>query len=215
MRLYFVKTPKPIKLLFKHWFWSFSFKKKAIYLTFDDGPTPEITNWVLQQLKQYNAKATFFCIGKNVKIHSEIFQKIIEENHSIGNHTNNHFNGWKKNTTSYLENFEKAEKNFNKNFIFKTEATKLFRPPYGKLKLSQAKKIRNKGFKIIMWDVLSADFDTQISKEKCLQNVLNNIENGSIVVFHDSKKATEKLKYVLPKILKYYTERNYKFEKII
>jgi len=215
MKPYFIKTPKLIKLIFKHWFWSFSIKKKNIYLTFDDGPTPEITEWVLRQLNKYNAKATFFCIGKNIKNYPEIFQKIIDDNHSIGNHTNNHFNGLKNNTNRYLQNIEKAESNFTQNLKINTQHSKLFRPPYGKLKFLQAKKIRQKGYKIIMWDVLSADFDTSISNEKCLKNVLKNTENGSIVVFHDSKKAEEKLKYVLPKILEYYTAKEYDFKKIV
>ena len=207
MKFYFVKTPKLIKLIFKQWFWSFSNKEKAIYLTFDDGPTPEITEWTLNQLQKYNAKATFFCIGKNVKKHPEIFQNILEHNHSIGNHTNNHFNGWKNNIETYLKNIDYCETEITQN-------SKLFRPPYGKLKLFQAKRIRENGYKIIMWDVLSADFDTSISNEKCLKNVTSNIENGSIVVFHDSEKASKKLRYVLPKILEYYSDNGYNFKSI-
>jgi peptidoglycan/xylan/chitin deacetylase (PgdA/CDA1 family) len=215
MKPYFVKTPKLLKLIFKHWFWSFSTKQKAIYLTFDDGPTPEITEWTLNQLQKYNAKATFFCIGKNVKNYPEIFQKILEQNHSIGNHTNNHFNGFKTTKEGYLKNIESCETAISQFSSSGTQNSKLFRPPYGKLKLSQAKIIRQKGYKIIMWDVLSADFDTSISKEKCFKNVIENTVNGSIIVFHDSKKATEKLKYVLPKILKYYSVKGYEFKKIV
>ena len=214
MKPYFVKTPKLLKLIFKQWFWSFSNKEKVIYLTFDDGPTPEITDWTLKQLKQYNAKATFFCIGKNVKNHPKIFQRIVDQNHRIGNHTNNHLNGWKNNTNNYLANIEKANHHFKKFISFEENDTKLFRPPYGKIKFSQAKRIRKKGFKIIMWDVLSADFDTTISNEKCLKNVIENTDNGSVVVFHDSKKATDKLKFVLPKVLEYYSDKGYEFKKI-
>lgn len=214
MKPYFVKTPKPIKFIFKHWFWSFSTKKKEIYLTFDDGPTPEITEWVLQQLKKHNAKATFFCIGKNILKNPQIFQKIVVQNHSIGNHTNNHFNGFKTTTKDYLKNIDNCESTISNNTTLKNQTSKLFRPPYGKIKPSQAKKLRKKGYKIIMWDVLSADFDASISNEKCLNNVLNHAKNGSIVVFHDSKKATEKLKYVLPKVLEYYLRKGYEFKKI-
>ena len=215
MKSYFVKTPKLLKLIFKQWFWSFSINEKVIYLTFDDGPTPEITEWTLNQLEKYNAKATFFCIGKNVNKHPDIYQRIIKQNHHIGNHTNNHFNGWKNSTSDYLNNFKEAENSFSKNIPFSKNRTRLFRPPYGKLSLTQAKKIRKSGFKIIMWDVLSADFDTTISKEQCLNNVIKNSGNGSIVVFHDSNKAAEKLKYVLPKVLEYYSAKEFKFEKII
>lgn len=207
MKLYFVKTPNLIKLLFRRWIWSFSKKEKVLYLTFDDGPTPEITDWTLKQLKKYNAKATFFCIGKNIVEHPKVFEKIVTANHSIGNHTFNHLNGWKTSTKTYTSNSFKVNKSIQKKI-------KLFRPPYGKISLSQSKILRKKGYKIIMWDVLSADFDTKISAEKCLENVIRNTENGSILVFHDSIKASEKLFYVLPKILEYYSYKGFKFKKI-
>jgi peptidoglycan/xylan/chitin deacetylase (PgdA/CDA1 family) len=205
--MYFIKTPRLIKLIFKNWVWSFSKKEKVIYLTFDDGPTPEITEWTLNLLKQYNAKATFFCIGKNVIEHPLIFHKIISEGHAVGNHTHNHLKGTITNTEKYLNNCLTAEK------VLKTQA-KLFRPPYGKLTLNQSLAIRKQGYKIIMWDVLSADFDTTISSKKCLENVIKNTENGSVIVFHDSVKASEKLQFVLPKILDFYSAKNYTFKKI-
>ncbi|WP_456377131.1 polysaccharide deacetylase family protein [Lutibacter sp.] len=222
MKPYLVKTPNFIKFLFRNWIWSFSKKEKALYLTFDDGPTPEITEWTLNLLNTYNAKATFFCIGKNVEKHPHIYQKILENSHTIGNHTNNHLNGRKTEILAYIENIKICSKHFKNNLKSKTknptlstiETAKLFRPPYGKLKLKQSKMIRRKGFKIIMWDVLSADFDTSISKEKCLENVIRNTENGSILVFHDSIKASEKLKFVLPKILEYYSEKGFVFKQI-
>lgn len=192
--------------------------KKEIYLTFDDGPTPEITEFVLNELKKYNAKATFFCIGKNIKNHPEIFSKIIKEGHEIGNHTQNHLNGWKNNTTKYLENVLECknviDKQTQNNSELKTKNLKLFRPPYGRVKRKQANALIKKGYKIIMWSVLSGDFDTKISKEKCLQNVLKHTSNGSIVVFHDSVKAAEKVKYVLPKVLDYFTRKGYEFKAI-
>ncbi|UMB62171.1 polysaccharide deacetylase family protein [Lutibacter sp. A80] len=221
MKPYFIKTPSLLKIIFSKWSWSFSAKEKNIYLTFDDGPTPEITEWTLEQLKKYKAKATFFCIGKNVENHPEIFQKIIKEKHAIGNHTHNHLNGWKTNTQEYFKNFEKADSTIYNNTGLFSEASsvsletrKLFRPPYGKMSLKQSKKIRDKGYKIIAWDVISADFDTEISVKRCLNNVVKNTANGSIIVFHDSVKASEKLKYVLPKILEYYSVKGYSFKKI-
>lgn len=207
MKPYLVKTPSFIKFLFRNWVWSFSKKEKILYLTFDDGPTPEITEWTLNQLQKYNTKATFFCIGKNIEKHPQVFQKILENNHAVGNHTNNHLNGRNTEILAYIKNIEICSRYFKNN-------SKLFRPPYGKLKLKQSKKIRAKGYKIIMWDVLSADFDTSISKEKCLENVIRNTENGSIIVFHDSMKASEKLKFVLPKILEYYLEKGFVFKQI-
>lgn len=208
MKFYFVKTPRLFKFIFRNWVWSFSENEKIIYLTFDDGPTHEITPWVLNLLQKFNAQATFFCIGKNIVKHPEIFQAILKNNHSFGNHTNNHLNGWKTNTDLYIENSLAATKKIE-------HSTTLFRPPYGKLFLRQSKRLRDKGYQIIMWDVLSADFDTKISKEKCLQNVLKNARNGSILVFHDSIKASKKLKFVLPKVLEYYTENGYSFQKIV
>ena len=212
MKLYITKTPKSIQRIFSKYLWRFSSDKKEIYLTFDDGPTPEITHFVLEQLKKFEAKATFFLIGKNVTNHPELYQQILNENHTVGNHTNNHLNGFKTKTKEYLKNVLEAE-----NVIWSTNkksATKLFRPPYGRIKSKQAKEIQKLGYKIIMWSVLSADFDVTISKEKCLQNVLKNTQNGSIIVFHDSVKASEKLTYVLPKVLEFYTEKGFTFKAI-
>ena len=207
MKSYFIKTPSLAKFILRNWVWSMPSNEKIIYLTFDDGPTPEITNWTLNLLQEYNAKATFFCLGKNIVEYPAIYQKIIEHKHVIGNHTNNHLNGFKTETSTYLKNIDFSNYNFS-------ETSKLFRPPYGKLKFSQSKKIRKKGYKIIMWDVLSADFDPNISSQQCLENVISNTQNGSIVVFHDSVKAQEKLQFVLPKILGYYSEKGYRFKAI-
>jgi peptidoglycan/xylan/chitin deacetylase (PgdA/CDA1 family) len=224
MSFYLAKTPNIIQRIFKNYIWSFSFSKdveKTIYLTFDDGPTPEITEWTLDELKKFKAKATFFCIGKNIENHPEIYKRVIKEGHSIGNHTHNHLNGWKSSNATYLKNILKCEKSIqskmknNSNSKLKTHNSELlFRPPYGKIKSSQARKLREEGYKIILWDVLSADFDQKISKEKCLQNVIDNCENGSIVVFHDSLKAEGNLRYVLPKILEYLSNKGYDFKRI-
>ncbi len=210
MKLYLTKTPRIIENIFSKYTWRFSSEKKEIYLTFDDGPTPEITNFVLNELKKHNAKATFFCIGKNIEKHPEIYNRILKEKHSVGNHTQNHLNGWKTSLDNYLDNVLEVEK----LWTFETLKLHLFRPPYGKIKPSQAKELLKKDYKIIMWSVLSGDFDTSISKEKCFQNVLKNTKNGSIIVFHDSVKASEKLRFVLPKILKEFSEKGFTFKAI-
>lgn len=213
MSFYFTKTPNIIQRFFKDYVWSFPTSKKNIYLTFDDGPTPEITEWTLNTLKEFNAKATFFCIGKSIENHPQIFKQIVSEEHSIGNHTHNHLNGWKNSNATYIKNIEKTEETF-KHFNTSTFQQKLFRPPYGKIKPNQAKKIRRKGYKIVLWDVLSGDFDQSISKEKCLKNILKNTKKGSIIVFHDSVKASKNMKYVLPKVLAYFSEKGFVFDSI-
>lgn len=208
MRLYFIKTPRILKRLFAKYTWSFFTNKKEIYLTFDDGPIPEVTEFVLDQLHNFNAKATFFCIGDNIRKHPVVFSRIVKEGHSVGNHTFNHLNGWKNSNTVYIENTSKCES------LLPDQKTKLFRPPYGKIKRKQAKQLLASGYKIIMWDVLSADFDSSVTKEKCLQNVLENVQNGSIIVFHDSIKASDKLYYALPKVLKEFSQKGYDFKAI-
>lgn len=205
MKLYTVKTPKLIQQFFASYLWRFSVSKKIVYLTFDDGPIPEVTDFVLTTLKNYNAKATFFCIGDNVRKHPTVFQNIINQGHAIGNHTFNHLKGWKTSTKNYIENVEKAEEYIN---------SKLFRPPYGKIKKLQAKALEKRGYTIVMWDVISADFDQNISNEKCLINVIKNATNGSIIVFHDSIKAKERLEFALPKVLDYFSRKGFEFKAI-
>lgn len=195
MKFYTIKTPSIIQRLFSRYTWRFSSSKKEIYLTFDDGPTPEVTNFVLSELKKHNAKATFFCIGKNVKCHPSIYQEILKQGHSVGNHTFLHLKGTKTKNDVYLDDTKHASAHIH---------SRLFRPPYGKMKLSQSKMLRKSGYQIIMWDVLSGDFDRSITPEKCLENVLNNTTNGSIVVMHDSVKAKEKVFYTLPRILEHF-----------
>jgi peptidoglycan/xylan/chitin deacetylase (PgdA/CDA1 family) len=215
MRHYWIKTNAFIKKIFPNYIWSIPNSENKIYLTFDDGPTPEITEWVLDELKKHDAKATFFCIGHNIEKHPAIFEKVINEGHSIGNHTFNHLNGWKNSDEKYLQNMNLCESSIlDLKFKILNLQTKLFRPPYGKIKTSQSKRLRQLGYKIIMWDVLSADFDTTITPERCLKNVLKNVCSGSIIVFHDSVKAFPNLKYTLPKALKYWTEKGFVFEKL-
>jgi peptidoglycan/xylan/chitin deacetylase (PgdA/CDA1 family) len=177
-------------------------------LTFDDGPTPEITTWVLKELDKYNAKATFFCIGKNADANRDIYEDILKRRHSIGNHTYNHLNGWKTKSSEYITNIQKA------NAVLKGMQA-IFRPPYGKMTFFQSNKVRNLGLKIIGWDILSADFDQNNSNEKCLENIIRHSINGSIIVFHDSIKAEKRLKYVLPRILEYYSSKGFEFKRIV
>jgi peptidoglycan/xylan/chitin deacetylase (PgdA/CDA1 family) len=206
-----IKTHWLIKKLFSNYIWEMPNSKNKIYLTFDDGPTPEITEWTLQQLKKHNAKATFFCIGDNIKKYPEIFKKVIEEGHSIGNHTFNHLNGWKTKTNEYVENIKLCD---TETRNLKLETRNLFRPPYGKIKPSQSRELRKLGYKITMWDIISYDFDATISKEKCLENVLKNVKQGSIIVFHDSIKAFPNLEYTLPKVLEILNKKGFVFAKI-
>lgn len=216
MSFYWIKTNTLIKRIFSNYIWDVPNTENKIYLTFDDGPIPEITEWALEELEKHNAKATFFCIGHNIEKHPEIFEKVINEGHSIGNHTFNHLNGWKTTTEKYLENCIQwsVASGQSPDSRLQTANCKLFRPPYGKIKASQSKKLRQLGYKIIMWDVLSADYDTSISPEKCLENVLKNVSSGSIIVFHDSIKAFPNLKHTLPKALKYWKEKGFVFEKL-
>lgn len=211
MSLYLVKTPNLIKKLFNRLVWSFNTSEKIIYLTFDDGPTPEITQFILKNLAKFNAQATFFCVGENIQKYPEVFQEIIRKKHAIGNHTYNHLKGWKTTNNNYINNTDKAQLTIEK---FKKPKLKLFRPPYGKIGYFQSKKLLSKGYKIIMWDVLSGDFDSNISKEKVLSNVLKNTTNGSIIVFHDHQKAFNNLKFTLPKVLEYFNAKGYRFEAI-
>lgn len=204
--MYWVKTPFLVKkFLFPQYVWSGQkiTNQKTVYLTFDDGPTPEITEWVLQQLQEHQAKATFFCIGKNIVAHPSIFREIENKGHRVGNHTFNHFNGWETDHNTYLQNVADCSEVMD---------SKLFRPPYGRIKRQQAKTLKKEGYQVIMWSVLSGDFDQSLSKEKCLENVLKHIKDGDIVVFHDSVKAFRLLKYVLPKVLQELKEKDFVFE---
>ena len=211
MNYNWVKTNSLIKKVFNNLVWDIPNSDKKIFLTFDDGPIPEITEWVLDILKSEEIKATFFCIGDNIKKHPEVYKRILAEGHQTGNHTFNHLNGWKTETNHYIDNFKLCETECLKP---NTEYSFLFRPPYGKIKPSQTKAIRNLGYKIIMWDVLSYDFDPNIIPEKCLENVISNTEQGSIIVFHDSKKAEKNLKYALPKAIQILKNKGFVFDVI-
>ena len=204
---YRVKTPHILsKVLYRNLIWKMpTSNAPTVYLTFDDGPHPDVTPFVLQQLAQHNAKASFFCIGDNVTKHQEIYRSLLEAGHTIGNHTQNHLNGWFTKKSRYLSNVTEAAEHID---------SKLFRPPYGRITRGQINALSKstQAFKIIMWDVLSGDFDTSITGEECLNNVVNNIEDGSIVVFHDSKKAWDRMSYALPKVLRYCKEHNFELK---
>ena len=208
--MYFVKTPNSIQRWFSDYIWRFSTSKKELFLTFDDGPNPEITTFVLDILAKYNAKATFFCVGENAIKHPKIFKRILAEGHKIGNHTQNHLNGWKTENTNYIANVGLAEKSFNT--VIPNFKTKLFRPPYGKIKKKQATALQNKGYEIIMWTVLSGDFDINCSPKKCYNNIIKNAKSGNIIVFHDSRKAKKNMQETLVNILAYYSNKGFKFK---
>jgi peptidoglycan/xylan/chitin deacetylase (PgdA/CDA1 family) len=206
---YFIKTPWWLKKLYSSYIWSIDTKHHDLYLTFDDGPHPVATPFVLDELKKYNAKATFFCIGKNVVAGPAIYRRILDEGHAIGNHTHNHLNGWKTRDDIYLADVREAAMHID---------SKLFRPPYGRITSFQARNIKtlpaNGEIKIIMWDVISGDFDESIDGEQCLKNVVMNAGKGSIIVCHDSQKALPRLEKYLPLLLKYFTEKGFGFKKI-
>jgi peptidoglycan-N-acetylglucosamine deacetylase len=178
---------------------------KNIYLTFDDGPVPEVTEFVIEELNKYKAKATFFCVGNNIVKHQKIFEILKQNtNHSIGNHSFNHLNGWKTKNKIYFEDIKLFEEQYK---------TSIFRPPYGKLKFSQLIHLK-KYYKIYLWSLISYDFDSTVSPEKCLKNVINNSKPGSIIVFHDSTKAEKNLFYALPRTLEQLSGKGYDFKKL-
>lgn len=220
--MYTIRPPFFLKWYYSSLIWNKDTKEKIVYLTFDDGPIPNVTDFVLNTLKSFNIKATFFCIGDNITKHPQVFERIKDEGHTVGNHTYNHLKGWKTNDETYIENFWKCQE---------LTGTNLFRPPYGRIKKSQINKLvgswlpmamgmavgdklktEKRELQIVMWDVLSGDFDIKLSPEKCYQNVVRNVRNGSIIVFHDSLKAWDRLEYALPKAIEYLLERGYKFK---
>jgi len=205
--MYLVKTPWLLKLMYPQLTWDLNKAGRCIYLTFDDGPIPIVTPFVLNILKQHNAKATFFCIGDNIRKHPDVFEQVKADGHAIGNHTYNHLKGWDTDDQTYLDNFLMADKLINSD---------LFRPPYGRVKRSQAKLLKQAkpDLKLIMWNVLSADFDTDVQPEKCLDNVIKNTTAGDIVLFHDSLKAFDRLEYALPKAMEYLSNEGYEFKAI-
>jgi peptidoglycan/xylan/chitin deacetylase (PgdA/CDA1 family) len=215
--MYFVRTPYIIKKLFPKIIWDLPKAENKIYLTFDDGPHPEITPWIIEQLKQYNAKASFFCLGKNAEKHPEIVKLILENGHTIGNHGYAHLNGWQTNNTEYVEDVLKSNYILNKiiddNTLIKNGKL-LFRPAYGKIRNTQISQLKShfssdkKEFLILNWTLMPGDFDQNITSEQCYKNLTKNIKSGDIIVLHDNEKSWKHLQYCLPKWLKYYTLSN-------
>mgnify|MGYP000253532389 CR=1 FL=1 len=202
--MFLAKSPAIIKKYYPNLVWDIPNTEKKIYLTFDDGPIPVITEWVLDLLLSHKIKATFFCIGENVAKYPTIYKRILSEGHAVGNHTLNHLDGWKTSRSSYIKNVIECQQ--------LVEST-LFRPPYGRVKKSQLKKLSLR-YKTIMWDVLSGDFDQKTTPEKCSENVINNTVSGSIIVFHDSLKAERNLKYALPIAIEHLRAEGFVFDVI-
>lgn len=202
--MYLVHTPKCVQSLFSGFTWKMPASTPQLFLTFDDGPIPEVTPWVLETLREYNAKATFFCVGDNVRRYPDVFDAVLDHGHTVGNHTFNHLSGWKTENDDYFDNIKHCSTWVD---------SPLFRPPYGKIKPSQILTLRHQ-YQIVLWDVLSGDFDKDLTPEECLQNVIHHATPGSIIVFHDSLKAEKNLRYALPKVLEYFTDRGFTFEAI-
>ncbi|CAN5308065.1 polysaccharide deacetylase family protein [soil metagenome] len=202
--MYLIKTPWLLKKFYPNLVWNVNSGTRSIYLTFDDGPIPIVTPFVLNILKQYNAKATFFCIGDNVNKYPEIFEEVKNAGHTIGNHTYNHLKGWVTDDQTYLNNFLLADKLLDTN---------LFRPPYGRMKRSQLKLLQKAkpGLKAMMWNVLSGDFDLNLTPAECLNNVLKHTQPGDMVLFHDSLKAQPRLEYALPRAMEHWSKEGYTF----
>ena len=203
---YTVRIPYFIRLLYRNSIWGMPAGSKKVYLSFDDGPHPEITAFVLDLLRSYEAKASFFCIGENVSRYPDMYRRIINEGHTVGNHTQHHKNGWTTPDKEYLDDIREAQQYIDSD---------LFRPPYGRVRFSQLRVIRNvMQMKPVMWSVVSGDFDTALSPKACAENVLGTMREGDIIVFHDSEKASERLKYALPLVLKEIKSRGWIAEKL-
>lgn len=196
----FFRAPNFLSVIFRHWIWQLDASEGAIYLTFDDGPTPEITPWILDYMKEHNIKANFFCVGQNVQKNREIYQRILSEGHVVGNHTMHHERGTRTKMTTYIQSVEDAS----------TEITgKLFRPPYGRLTWRQSQIIRKK-YKIIMWSWLSHDFDQTIPVDRILAKAKKGLRSGDIVVFHDNVKSSDRIKQILPEFIQIIQTKNLK-----
>lgn len=205
--MYLIKIPWIVRKLYSDYLWKVDTEEKSIYLTFDDGPHEVATPFVLDQLNAFNAKGTFFCVGKNVVEQPEIYRRIVDDGHRVGNHTYEHLNGSKVKDDLYIHDIFNAKKVIDSD---------IFRPPYGRISKFQVKLMNeaNLNLKVVMWDVLSGDFDLSLSGEQCLKNVINNAKRGSIVVFHDSSKAFSRLEYALPKTLEYFSKKGFEFKSL-
>jgi peptidoglycan/xylan/chitin deacetylase (PgdA/CDA1 family) len=213
--MHFFTVPSTIQWLIPSCTWRKEGQEKVIYLTFDDGPHPEITAWVIDELKKHQIKATFFCVGENLKKHTETAKQLLTEGHQIGNHTMHHIKGWKHKNDDYLRDIESCEteiREIHEQLDIEKAQPRLFRPPYGQIKPSQIKLLRNKGYEIIQWSDLSCDYDKHLNCEKSLSALVKNAKPGSIVVFHDSEKAEHQLKQILPSYLEAMLAEGFTFE---
>jgi peptidoglycan-N-acetylglucosamine deacetylase len=191
--------------------WSVKTDKPELFLTFDDGPIPGMTEFVLEELQKWGIEATFFCVGDNISKHNDIYNRILAENHSVGNHTYNHLNGWKTKDETYFDNIDRCC--IVMSGFVENDRKMLYRPPYGKIKRSQIKKLQE-NYQIVMWNVLTRDYDASLDEEQCLKNAIKNTSNGSIIVFHDNVKAEKNLKYVLPKYIENCLSKGFVFKKL-
>ena len=213
--MHFFSVPSTIQWLIPSCTWRKVGQEKVIYLTFDDGPHPEITAWVINELKKHQIKATFFCVGDNLKKHPETAKQLLTEGHQIGNHTMHHIKGWKHKNVDYLKDIEDCDTEIRKiheQMNDEKAQPRLFRPPYGQIKPSQIKLLRAKGYEIIQWSDLSCDYDKHLNCEKSLSALVKNAKPGSIVVFHDSEKAENQLKQILPSYLEAMLAEGFTFE---
>ncbi|MBS1507367.1 MAG: polysaccharide deacetylase family protein [Bacteroidetes bacterium] len=201
------RTPFFLPRFYPSLLWRVPTDKKELFLTFDDGPVPGPTEFVVNTLQSYQAKATFFCIGDNVRKHPTIFAKVLNGGHAVGNHTFNHLKGWSTSRQSYLENIHECEAQFQQHGI---SSSNLFRPPYGRITSSQIRALKP-GYKIVMWDVLTSDYSRSLSPEHCLKGSIEATRPGSIIVFHDSLKAERNMTYALPRLLDYFSNQGYVF----
>lgn len=195
------KAPRILQRAYPGLTWHGDRTEPRIFLTFDDGPIPDVTEEIVSLLDSFAVKATFFCVGENIVRHPEVFDLVKSSGHRIGNHTYNHLNGWKTPDSVYLANVQRCEA---------LTGSGLFRPPYSKIRRSQAARLRT-DYEIIMWDVISRDYDPRFSPEQCLRNVLRHAGNGSIVVFHDHVKAADRVRYALPRAIETWLERGFEF----
>lgn len=207
--MFFHRTPWLVQQLYPSLIWSGPVNDKSIYLTFDDGPIPKLTDFILDTLGQFNVKGTFFCVGENLIRHNEISQRTIEAGHQIGNHTFSHLNGWETSNKDYLDNFGRCSEILKDYKLDKN----LFRPPYGKITRAQISKIKS-SHKIVMWNVLTGDYSSKIDPGDCLSNSINSTKPGSIVLFHDNIKAEKNLRYTLPRYIEHFLKRDYQFDLI-
>ena len=198
----FFHVPPLVQKLFPSLVWKLPGSGKDIYLTFDDGPTPELSKWIEDTLDAYNAKATFFCVGENLQRHPEWMPASRAKGHTVSNHTHNHLNGWQTSINDYVENTKRCEE---------ITGNKMFRPPYGLITLKQIKELKAQNYKIIMWDIMPYDFDERLDPEKALRKIIRHAVPGSIIVFHDNVKAEKCLKYILPRTLEHFSKKGYGF----